>query len=155
MRRPILRLRNRRRNVAAAAASAGAACVALTLALLPAGAPAAGFQRPPIRHVFVIMLENENYATTFGDPSADPYLASTLPKEGALLTDYYATGHESNDNYISIVSGQPPNPENQPTARCSTTSSARTCCRTASNPAPVAYTRRALGTSVPSCLRPD
>ncbi|HUA72901.1 MAG TPA: alkaline phosphatase family protein [Solirubrobacteraceae bacterium] len=113
MRRPTLRLRNRRRNVAALAATAGAACVALVLALLPAGAPAAGFQLPPIRHVFVIMLENENYATTFGDPSADPYLASTLPKEGALVTDYYATGHESNDNYISIVSGQPPNPENQ------------------------------------------
>jgi hypothetical protein len=63
--------------------------------------------------VFVIMLENENYATTFGDPAADPYLASTLPKEGALLNDYYATGHESNDNYISLVSGQPPNVQNQ------------------------------------------
>jgi hypothetical protein len=59
------------------------------------------------------MLENQDYAGTFGDPSADPYLASTLPKQGALLNDYYATGHESNDNYISIVSGQPPNPQNQ------------------------------------------
>jgi hypothetical protein len=29
------------------------------------------------------------------------------------LQDYYATGHESNDNYISLVSGQPPNLENQ------------------------------------------
>jgi len=81
--------------------------------MIPAGAPAAGFQLPPVRHVFVIMLENENYATTFGDPSADPYLASALPKQGALLDDYYATGHESNDNYISVVSGQPPNAENQ------------------------------------------
>jgi hypothetical protein len=68
---------------------------------------------PAVRHVFVIMLENEDYATTFGDPSADPYLATTLPSKGALLEDYYATGHESNDNYISIVSGQPPNPQNQ------------------------------------------
>ena len=80
---------------------------------MPAGAPAAGFQLPPVRHVFVIMLENENDATTFGNPSADPYLASTLPKQGALMNDYYAIGHESNDNYISIVSGQPPNPQNQ------------------------------------------
>ncbi|HUB73005.1 MAG TPA: alkaline phosphatase family protein [Solirubrobacteraceae bacterium] len=68
---------------------------------------------PKLRHVFVIMLENEDYASTFGEPSADPYLAQTLPAEGALLEDYYATGHESNDNYVSIVSGQPPNVENQ------------------------------------------
>jgi phosphatidylinositol-3-phosphatase len=71
------------------------------------------FKLPKVRHVFVIVLENEDYASTFGDPSADPYLAQTLPSEGALLEDYYATGHESNDNYISLVSGQPPNAENQ------------------------------------------
>jgi hypothetical protein len=71
------------------------------------------YKQPKIHHVFVIMLENEDYASTFGEPSADPYLAQTLPAEGALLEDYYATGHESNDNYISIVSGQPPNVENQ------------------------------------------
>jgi hypothetical protein len=111
MRRP--ELLRRRRNVVAAICAAAAACATLVLALLPADAPAAGFQLPPVRHVFVIMLENQNYAGTFGDPSADPYLAGTLPKEGALLNDYYATGHESNDNYISIVSGQPPNPQNQ------------------------------------------
>jgi hypothetical protein len=71
------------------------------------------FRTPPIRHVFVIVLENEGYSSTFGEPSSDPYLASTLPAQGALLQNYYATGHESNDNYISLISGQPPNPENQ------------------------------------------
>jgi hypothetical protein len=76
-------------------------------------AKAASFRLPPVRHVFVIMLENEDYASTFGDPAADPYLASLLPKHGALLENYYATGHESNDNYISIISGQPPNVQNQ------------------------------------------
>ncbi|HTR69431.1 MAG TPA: alkaline phosphatase family protein [Mycobacteriales bacterium] len=106
-------LLRRRRSAIAALCALGAACALTILALLPAGAPAAGFQLPPVRHVFVIMLENENYATTFGDPSADPYLATTLPQQGALLNGYYATGHESNDNYISIVSGQPPNPQNQ------------------------------------------
>jgi hypothetical protein len=35
-----------------------------------------------------------------------------------LLRNYYATGHDSNDNYISIVSGQPPNTQNQ--ADCQT-----------------------------------
>jgi phospholipase C len=88
------------------------ACVALAAAE-SGSAQAATFRPPPVRHMFVIMLENENYASTFGDPSADPYLATDLPSQGALLEDYYATGHESNDNYISIVSGQPPNIENQ------------------------------------------
>jgi hypothetical protein len=68
---------------------------------------------PPVRHVFIIVLENEGYATTFENPSADPYLASTLPSMGALLTDYYAIGHESNDNYLAMVSGQAPNPQTQ------------------------------------------
>jgi phosphatidylinositol-3-phosphatase len=103
----------RHRKLIAAVCTAATAVTTLAMALTPAGAPAAAFKLPPVRHVFVIMLENENYATTFGDPSAAPYLASTLPKDGALLSDYYATGHESNDNYISIVSGQPPNPQNQ------------------------------------------
>lgn len=68
---------------------------------------------PLIRHVFVIMMENEDYAQTFGDPSADPYLATTLPSEGALLESYDATGHFSNDNYAGFISGQPPNSANQ------------------------------------------
>jgi phospholipase C len=68
---------------------------------------------PRVRHVFVIVLENQGYQGTFGTPKADPYLARTLPARGALLTDYYATGHESNDNYIAMVSGQGPNPQNQ------------------------------------------
>ncbi len=63
--------------------------------------------------MFVIVLENEDYASTFGEPAADPYLAQTLPAKGALLSEYFATGHESNDNYIALVSGQPPNPANQ------------------------------------------
>jgi hypothetical protein len=86
----------------------------LALALIPGSTAAAAVYKPPrIKHVFVIVLENESYSSTFGDPSADPYLATTLPAQGALLSSYYGTGHESNDNYISLVSGQPPNAENQ------------------------------------------
>jgi len=96
-------LRGRRVASAAAAAPASAAHDARTRPYKP----------PKVRHIFVIMLENEDYASTFGEPTADPYLAQTLPADGALLEDYYATGHESNDNYVSIVSGQPPNPDNQ------------------------------------------
>jgi phosphatidylinositol-3-phosphatase len=90
--------------------------IALALACTLAGGVSsahAAFKPPKIRHVFVILLENQGYAATFGTPSADPYLAKTLPAQGALLEQYFATGHESNDNYVSLVSGQPPNPDNQ------------------------------------------
>jgi phosphatidylinositol-3-phosphatase len=82
-------------------------------ALLAAPGAGAATRLPKVRHVFVIVLENQGYAATFGNPGADPYLAQTLPAQGALLENYYATGHESNDNYISLVSGQPPNAQNQ------------------------------------------
>ncbi len=95
------------------ALAAAALLLASGLSAGDAAARASTYKQPKIRHVFVIMLENEDYATTFGEPASDPYLAQTLPAQGALLEDYYATGHESNDNYIAIVSGQPPNVENQ------------------------------------------
>ena len=37
---------------------------------------------PPIQHVWYIDLENEGSAQTFGDPAADPYLATTLTHDG-------------------------------------------------------------------------
>lgn len=68
---------------------------------------------PPIRHVFVIVLENEPYDVTFGAQSPAPYLAHELPKLGALLPNYFAIGHDSFDNYIAMISGQAPNPATQ------------------------------------------
>jgi len=62
-----------------------------------------------VRHVWVIELENQGYAQSFGTPSADPYLARTLPRMGALLENYNAIGHSSAANYIAQVSGQAPN----------------------------------------------
>ena len=110
-------LRNSLRSSGDARGVRGAALAAMLACSLAAGAlcatPAAAYKTPRVRHVFVIMLENQGYTATFGTPSADPYLAQTLPAEGALLENYFATGHESNDNYVSLVSGQPPNPENQ------------------------------------------
>jgi phosphatidylinositol-3-phosphatase len=73
---------------------------------------------PPIQHVFVITLENKNFSATFGPNSDAPYLAKTLRAQGALLTQYYGTGHNSLDNYIAIVSGQANNP--QTSADCNT-----------------------------------
>ena len=82
---------------------------------------AAGVARPAsasaapsrIRHVFVIVLENESASVTFGPDSPAPYLSKTLTAEGAYLPNYYAVGHQSNDNYIAMISGQAPNAQNQ------------------------------------------
>ena len=106
-------MRNRvlMRLAGAGAVALGVSSVALSGATPPAAAAASGL--PPVKHVFVIVLENQGYASTFGNPSADPYLAQTLPSQGALLTNYYGTGHESNDNYVAMVSGQAPDPQNQ------------------------------------------
>jgi phospholipase C len=76
-------------------------------ALEPAHESAASL--PPIRHVFIIVLENESYAASFGAHSAAPYLATTLTSQGALLRQYYGIGHASLDNYIALISGQAPN----------------------------------------------
>jgi phosphatidylinositol-3-phosphatase len=64
-----------------------------------------------VRHVFMIVLENKNFSDTFGTSTQDPYLQKTLVPMGALLTQYYGTGHVSLDNYISMVSGQAPTPD--------------------------------------------
>ncbi|HWF50991.1 MAG TPA: alkaline phosphatase family protein [Solirubrobacteraceae bacterium] len=64
---------------------------------------------PPIKHVFLLIDENENAATTFGAGSPAPYLSQTLRSQGAFIPNYYGIGHASLDNYIAMVSGQAPN----------------------------------------------
>jgi len=65
------------------------------------------------RHVFVIVLENEGFDTTFGPGSKAPFLSQTLTSQGVLLTQYYGTGHASLDNYIAMISGQAATPQNR------------------------------------------
>jgi phosphatidylinositol-3-phosphatase len=94
----------------------GACCASLfSLLLGPQAFASAGrgtdLAHPPIRHVFVITLENKNYSDTFGSHSDAPYLAQTLKAKGALLTQYYGTGHNSLDNYVAMVSGQASTPQ--------------------------------------------
>ena len=97
--------------LALAAVGAGAAVAGAGAGAAQPAPAATGL--PPIRHVFVIVLENESASSTFGPNSQAPYLAKTLTSKGAYLPNYYGTGHESNDNYIAMVSGQAPNPQNQ------------------------------------------
>jgi phospholipase C len=90
-----------------------ALALAVVASLLFTAATTATAALPPIKHVWIVVLENQDYATSFGKDSKAPYLAKTLPARGQLLTQYYATGHESLDNYLTMVSGQPPNPYTQ------------------------------------------
>ncbi|OLZ66332.1 hypothetical protein AV521_27835 [Streptomyces sp. IMTB 2501] len=66
-----------------------------------------------VGHVWTIILENKSYESTFTGLNQNSYLWKTLPSYGELLTQYYGTGHYSLDNYISLVSGQAPAPDNQ------------------------------------------
>ena len=68
---------------------------------------------PPIKHVFVINIENKGYDKTWGPTSKAPYLAKTLRSKGVLLNTYYGTAHNSQPNYVAQISGQGPNPEMQ------------------------------------------
>src|SRR5439155_11884275 len=87
--------------------------VFLVLALGPAAVPARAASPAPVRHLFVIVLENENESTSFGPGSPAPYLSKTLTSRGQFLPNYYAVTHESLGNYIAMISGQGSNIETQ------------------------------------------
>jgi phosphatidylinositol-3-phosphatase len=90
-----------------------AALLALAV-LASAGAAPVSAALPPIKHVFIVIMENKSYDETFGSSKPElSYLASQLPAKGALVRNYYAIGHLSLDNYIALVSGQGPNPVTQ------------------------------------------
>jgi phosphatidylinositol-3-phosphatase len=103
---------------------AGAAALAALVGTTAAGAgtpaktPAGKVVRaalPPgkINHILLIEMENEGYNVTFGPTSPAHYLNTTLRKDGELLQNYFAVGHDSLDNYIAQVSGQAPTEDTQ------------------------------------------
>ena len=89
---------------------------ALTVTALALAAPAQAAARssvPPVRHAFVVFLENENADVTFAPGSPAPYLSQTLPSRGAFIPGYYGVTHLSLGNYTGFVSGQGSNPQIQ------------------------------------------
>ena len=69
---------------------------------------------PAYDHVFLIMMENNNYSATSNTVdggagiignSAAPYVNNTLVPMGALLTNYHAGTHNSDPNYEQIAFG--------------------------------------------------
>src|SRR5579862_8437275 len=116
----------RRRVLAVAAIGAALSGVALaTLSTTPSSAgetPWAGFssrhdglgiEPGKIKHVWLIILENKSYDASFTGLNNNTYLWQTLPSQGVVLQNYYGTGHFSLDNYVSMVSGQATQPDDQ------------------------------------------
>src|SRR5881227_562628 len=87
--------------------------VAVALLLLVAPVRAGAAALPPVKHVFVIVLENKDYDDSFGASSPAAYLSKELTAKGQLLRQYYGTSHVSLGNYITMISGQAPNPDTQ------------------------------------------
>ncbi len=120
----------RRPGVKALAGLVGLAAVAAVASALPASASSASASQQSsssqtitltasgtpvgaVKHVWLIILENKSYDATFTGLNQNSYLWKTLPAQGALLKNYYGTGHFSLDNYTSMVSGQGPAPADQ------------------------------------------
>jgi hypothetical protein len=59
---------------------------------------------PKFDHVFMIMMENTDYASIMADTTGMPYFHSLLAK-GAPLSNYYAVYHPSDENYTAISGG--------------------------------------------------
>ena len=96
--------------------SCAAGWVTLLLTILscaPLAAADSSAAPPAIRHVFLIVLENQSFNHVFSPRSAMPYLSQTLAAEGAVLRSFYAIGHNSLGNYVALVSGQAPNEATQ------------------------------------------
>jgi len=82
-------------------------------AVVLASPTAASAALPPVKHVFIIVLENENADVTFAANTKAPYLAHALTAQGQFVPNYYAVTHLSLGNYIALVSGQGSNIQTQ------------------------------------------
>ena len=100
----------------ALARSANFACVrrlttvlCLTAAICGLAGASQASALPPIKHVWIIQLENKSYDEAFVANQANQYLWRTLPKSGEVMREYYGTSHVSLGNYVTQISGQAPN----------------------------------------------
>jgi hypothetical protein len=120
-----MRFSARKTRLRAGVAAAGVGLVALSGSIVPTGgvahaaslptsaqltdaATSSGLPPGSIKHVWLIILENKSYDATFTGLNDNSYLWKTLPSQGVELKNYYGTGHSSQDNYLSLVSGQAP-----------------------------------------------
>ncbi len=81
-------------RIGSVALAAVLTAVGLLTAHGASGAVAAGTTAyvPPVKHVFIINIENKGYDATWGPTSAAPYLAKTLRWKGVLLDTSRGSG---------------------------------------------------------------
>jgi hypothetical protein len=72
------------------------------------GSGSAAVSLPPIKHVFLVMLSSQGFNQSFGTAKGHPYLATTLRKEGELISQYYGVASSPLANEIALISGQGP-----------------------------------------------
>jgi Phosphoesterase family len=69
---------------------------------------------PAFDHVFFVFMENENYGSAEApanhgdyivDNPAAPYLNGAIAYNGSLLSQFYATTHPSDPNYLAVTGG--------------------------------------------------
>jgi hypothetical protein len=65
--------------------------------------PAKGFV-PRYKHVFVVMMENQDYSNIIGDRRKAPFLNSLL-SQGTSFASMYAEVHPSDPNYLALSAG--------------------------------------------------
>jgi phospholipase C len=107
-----MRPRSPRRPLTALLSGTAVAAALLLAPLATAAAPRSlpGLEGiPHFDHVVLLVEENESATSTFSPASPATYLKG-LRAKGVFLPNYYGTGHASLDNYVSMVSGQPPLP---------------------------------------------
>lgn len=87
--------------------------LALLSAALALGLPAQA-RAAPVKHVWVLFLENKSFDETFGGlASRSTYLSDELPRQGAFVPNFYGITHFSLGNYLGLLSGQGSNPQTQ------------------------------------------
>jgi len=90
----------------ASAAAPAAALAATTTVFAPAttgGVTVQASRVPYFHHIYLIVMENKEYSSIVGNAAA-PYINALIRRYG-LATNYHATTHPSEPNYLALFSG--------------------------------------------------
>ncbi|MEY2420793.1 MAG: phosphatidylinositol-3-phosphatase [Acidimicrobiaceae bacterium] len=80
---------------------------ALSAAVIVPAPSRAATSVPQLQHVFVVVLENQDYNTVMAPASPATYIKQ-LAADNTLLNQYYGVGHVSLTNYIGMTDGELP-----------------------------------------------
>jgi phospholipase C len=105
---------------------------------------------PPIRTVFVILMENESFSSIKGNSSA-PFINNVLLPQSSYCQQYYAIGHPSLPNYLWLEAGTSFGiaDDNPPSANHQSTTSHLVTLLNAAGVSWKAYEENISGTTVP------